>query len=124
MKPIYPLLLVSVLSLMLLSACSKKGSKKNSEKYRCTAHLKSSGPGFYYDTLYIDTIEVKREGDYITLLGDSFLIDSIWKGTKFKEGNVHDHREIQFIHDSIYFSTYSGGLGGGGGTSYAGIKIE
>jgi hypothetical protein len=124
MKPIYSMLLVSVLSLMLLSACSKKGSNKNSEKYRCTVHHYSWTGGFHYDTLYVDTIEVKREGDFITLLDNSFLIDSIWKGTKFKEGNVHDHREIQFIHDSIYFSTYSGGLGGGGGTSYAGIKID
>ncbi|MEY3411356.1 MAG: hypothetical protein RIQ70_42, partial [Bacteroidota bacterium] len=122
---IYSMLLVSVLSLMLLSACSKKGSNKNSEKYRCTVHNNSWMMGTVsHDTTYIDTIEVKREGDFITLLDNSFLIDSIWKGTKFKEGNVHDHREIQFIHDSIYFSTYSGGLGGGGGTSYAGIKID
>ncbi len=77
-----------------------------------------------HDTTYIDTIEVKREGDFITLLDNSFLVDSIWKGNKFKEGYVHEYREIQFIHDSIYFTQYSGGLGGGDGTNYAGIKID
>jgi hypothetical protein len=124
MKPIYPMLLVSFIALLLLSACSKKLSKKNTEKYRCSVHHYSWTGGFHYDTLYVDTIEVKREGDYITLLGNQFFVDSVWKGNKFKEGYVHEYREIQFIHDSIYFTQYSGGLGGGDGTNYAGIKID
>ena len=124
MKPIYPMLLVSFIALIMLSACSKKLSKKNTEKYRCTVHHYSWTGGINYDTVYVDTIEVKREGDFITVLGNSFFVDSVWKGNKFKEGDVHNHREIQFINDSIYYSTYSGGLGGGGGKDYIGIKID
>ncbi len=123
MKPIYPMLVVSFRALILLSACSKKLYKKN-KKYRCSVHHYSWTGGFHYDTLYVDTIEVKREGDYITLLGNQFFVDSVWKGNKFKEGYVHEHREIQFMGDSIYFSMYSGGLGGGDGTNYIGIKID
>ena len=124
MKPSIIIFLFALLALVLLSACEKKQPKKLTEKYYCSVHHYSWTGGINYDTLYVDTIEVKREGDYITLLGNQFLVDSVWKGNKFKEGYVHDHREIQFKSDSIYFSTYSGGLGGGDGTGYAGIKID
>jgi hypothetical protein len=123
MKPIINIILFAVLALKLLSACEKKQPKKLTEKYYCSVHHYSWTGGLQYDTTYNDTIEVKREGDYITLLGNQFLVDSVWRGNHYKEGYVHDHREIQFINDSIYFSTYSGGLGGGDGTDYTGIKI-
>lgn len=118
------MLLVSLTALIMLSACSKKLSKKNTEKYRCTVHHYSWTGGINYDTVYVDTIEVKREGVFITVLGNSFFVDSVWQGNKFKEGDVYNHREIQFINDSIYNSIYSGGLGGGDGKDYIGIKMD
>jgi hypothetical protein len=124
MKPSIIIFLFALLALVLLSACEKKQPKNLTEKYYCSVHHYSWTGGFHYDTIYNDTIEVKREGDYITLLGNQFFVDSVWKGNKFKEGYVHEYREIQFINDSIYFTQYSGGLGGGDGTNYAGIKID
>jgi hypothetical protein len=124
MKLSINIFLFALLTLILLSACEKKYSKNRSVKYRCTVHHYSWTGGINYDTVYVDTIEVKREGDFITVLGNSFFVDSVWKGNKFKEGDVHSHREIQFINDSIYYSTYSGGLGGGGGADYIGIKMD
>ena len=108
----------------MLSACEKKQPKKLTEKYYCSIRHYSWTGGLQYDTIYHDTIEVKREGDYITLLGNHFHVDSVWRGNPYSEGYVHDHREIQFKNDSIYFSTYSGGLGGGDGSDYMGIKID
>lgn len=122
-----PVFLSSTLVFLIVSttSCDKIHAKKLAEKYQCTVHEYSYMMGTdSWDTVYIQTIEVTREGSILNVLGYSFHIDSLLKGKEYSEGDVHNNRKIQFINDSIYFSTYGGGLGGGGGSSYAGIKID
>jgi hypothetical protein len=77
-----------------------------------------------HDTTYIDTIDVTRNGLYLNVEGSFFHIDSVWKGIKYQQGDIYSHCTIQFVNDSIYFSRYGGGLGGGSGSTYVGIKID
>jgi len=122
-----PIFLSVILVFLMASTtgCDKIHAKKLAKKYQCTVHQYSYMMGTNsWDTVYNQTIEVTRDGSILNVLGYTFHIDSLWKGKEYSEGDVHNNRKIQFINDSIYFSTYSGGLGGGGGSSYAGFKID
>ncbi len=124
MKSIKSILLVTIISYVLF-ACDKAHLKKLAGNYRCTVHSSSWMMGTVsHDTTYIDTIEVTRNGLYLQVEGSFFHIDSVWKGKKYHQGNMYNQSEIQFVNDSLYFSRYGGGLGGGSGTTYVGRKID
>ncbi len=77
------------------------------------------------DTTYQATLEVFQSGDIITINGFTFHCDSVANENLYTEhegGTTSRHLRF-YSQDSIYFSSHSGGLGGGGGSSYIGKKM-
>ena len=76
------------------------------------------------DTTYLVDFVIERD-DYEIILpnGSRIHADDLRHEQKHETGAYpSQYQSIQFIKDSIYYSYYSGGLGGGSGADYAGVK--
>jgi len=78
--------------------------------------------GVVIDTIYSEDLEIQQDGKNLIVLQNTIHIDSVWKGKEYYQGDVHDYLTVQFRNDSIYLTRSSGGLGGNGSRTYAGIK--
>lgn len=75
------------------------------------------------DTTYTDEVVVKHKKKNIIFLNNTIPIDSLWDGHVYYVGNGgSNYFKLQFINDSVYCYSYSGGLGGGCGIQYIGKK--
>jgi hypothetical protein len=119
--------ILSILSILFLTACDKIHVKKLAGKYNCYVkghYYNMINGGYSYDTTYTETVEVKQEGVFVNVKGFKVHIDSLWKGKKYWVSVSGDYRSLQFVNDSLYYYVWSGGLGGGGSQTYEGIKIR
>lgn len=113
----------SLSCLLFFTSCDKFHARKLSGTYTCQVHTSSYMMGSYNtDTAYIDNLIVKHKDKNVIVLNDTIPIDSLWDGSVYYVGSGPNYFKIQFINDSIYYSSHSGGLGGGYSSSYAGKK--
>jgi hypothetical protein len=117
--------LTLLVGITLLSSCDKIKTRKYAGTYECSKHsywwMMGEGSS---DTTYIVDFVVERD-DYEIILpnGSRIHADDLRNEQMHEIGSKPDfYQSIQFIKDSIYYNYYSGGLGGGSGADYAGVK--
>ncbi len=120
MKFLAPLLFISI----FFASCDKYHARKLSGTYRCQVHFYSwiMNQGVVSDTIYSEDLDIQQDGKNLIVLQNTIPIDSVWKGKEFYQGDVHDYLTVRFRNDSIYVTRSSGGLGGNGSRTYAGVK--
>lgn len=125
MKSFYTafILTFSLSCILLFTCCDKFHARKLSGTYTCQIHTSSymMGSNSTYKS-YTDDLIVKHKGKNVIVLNNTIPIDSLWGGHAYSVGSGSNYFKIQFINDSIYYSSHSGGLGGSYSTSYAGKK--
>jgi len=120
MKFLAPLLFISI----FFVSCDKYHAHKLSGTYKCQVHFYSwiMNQGVVIDTTYSEDLEIQKDGKNLIVLQNTIHIDSVWQGNEYYQGDVHDYLTVQFRNDSIYVTRSSGGLGGNGSRTYAGVK--
>lgn len=122
MKYIVPLVTFT----LLISSCRKdKVPHPFAGTYDCTVgHLSWSLNGGYSNTSEQKEIEILLDGDSVEVFGVKIHEDDIVYGESHFSGYSYNYMNFRFEKDSIYISTFSGGMGGGTTTSYRGRKLN
>ena len=110
------LILLLILLFPLIISCKKRAVNHFTGKYSCTYY----GHGWMLgepstDTSYETTLEVTRNKKELTVLGRTFHSDSI-QNNKTYYG--YSYKVRFYSKDSLYFYSWSGGLGGGSSSTY------
>lgn len=112
-----------VVVVLILFSCDKYQASRWSGKYKgikhCSSWMMNSGST---DTSYVFEVEVVSKRKYVQIAGFEIPVDSMRKENLYRIGNYDAYTEFKFVGDSLYMSNYSGGLGGGGGCSFAGVR--
>lgn len=117
------ILTFSLTCVLLFASCDKFHARKLSGTYTCQIHISSYLMGSYTtDTSYTDNLIVEHKGKNVIILNNTIPVDSLWGGHVYYVGNGPNFFKLQFINDSVYYSSHSGGLGGGYSAYYAGKK--
>lgn len=125
MKDRIVLLLLFVAGILSFSSCDKYHAKKLSGTYQCSVHYHSfTITPSEVDSTYSESIEVKREGKELKVLGYTVPIDSVWETDGYMIGSYNNYFQIRFVGDSLYCYQYSGGLGGNVTYDYQGVKLN
>lgn len=69
-------------------------------------------------------ISVTLSNDSVEVLGSKIAQDELEYGQSYFFGVSYNHMTVRFEPDSIFISSFSGGLGGGTSTSYKGRKLN
>ncbi len=119
-------LCVFIFLVLLLTSCVKdKIEHPFAGTYDCTVtHSYWDMTGANSSSSEQKKIEVLSSEDSIEVVGVKIHEDEIEYGKSFFFGYSYNHMNFRFEKDSIYISTFSGGLGGGSTVSYAGRKID
>ena len=111
---------------LIISSCSKdKVQHPFAGSYDCTVnHSYWDMTGNNSSSISYEIVDVLLIEDSIEVFGARVHADSIVEGQSYFFGGSSNYMSFQFKNDSIYTSHFSGGLGGGSSTSYAGKKIN
>ena len=121
----YVLSIPSIL-ILLLSSCTKEQVEHPfAGDYACNVtHSYTDMTGANSSSIDQETIDVILSQDSIEVFGVKLHEDDVEYGQPFFYGSSYNYMSFHFENDSIYMSSFSGGLGGGSTTTYAGRKIN
>lgn len=114
-----------LLSIFLASCVSDKLEHPFAGTYDCevTHHYWDINGSSSYSTEQKDLF-VSLKNDSIEILGYKIAQDELQYGQSYFFGFSYNHTTIRFEQDSVFISSFSGGLGGGTSTSYKGRKFN
>lgn len=111
--------------LISFASCDKYHAKKLAGVYFCEVKYSYwDMTPTNIDSTYNQEIEITQKGKELDVLGYKVHIDSLWNEKEYMVGGVHNYLNTLFRDDSVYITSYSGGLGGGATWKYAGSKIK
>ena len=121
MKYFFPLLFIS----LLIFSCKKIKAHKYSGNYDCEVRSYSWMLGEpSTETITQGELVIERNGNKLNVLNREIEVSEIVDGEVLVVSSYPSIFEIKFTGKSIYCYSYSGGHGGGGGTTYNGQKIS
>lgn len=115
---------VLLIGIISLNSCDKIGARKISGTYECKVdYFYWDATGTQIDSTYLKDVIVDHKKENIIMGSYEIPFDSIADEDRYiVNGNPHSLFIIQFVNDSLYMETRSGGLGGGTIINYSGKK--
>lgn len=112
----------------ILFSCKKEKVSEPWEQFPGDYYCRVDAGGFTitdggWDTTYMTTITVSQEGTNFKIFNNLIPIDSVKNGEQYMVGNFSSHYTVQFKNDSLFYYSYSGGLGGNSHSDVRGPKL-